>query len=76
MSRPSVLGRCLTEARQLLEAAGVPVTGVAQTKPPGGAPPGPLRVVQERSTSEGVFLVTAASVELAEGEDDHAQRIP
>ncbi|NIQ98752.1 MAG: PASTA domain-containing protein, partial [Gemmatimonadales bacterium] len=43
MSVPSVVGRPLSEARAILEAAGVRVTGVKETRPPGGAPSGMVR---------------------------------
>ncbi len=71
MSRPSVLARSVADARRILEAAGVPVLCIEQTAPPGGAPTGPPRVVRERSTPEGVCLVTAASIPRPEGTDSH-----
>jgi hypothetical protein len=71
MRTPSLLARPLPEARRLLEAAGVPLVEVKHTAPPRGAPSGPMRVVRQRSASDGVYLVAAASVSLAEGEDSH-----
>jgi hypothetical protein len=71
MSIPSVLARPLSEARQMLESAGVTLLGVEQTAPPGGAPAGPLRVVRQRPAADGVCLVAAASVPLTEGKDSH-----
>jgi len=53
----------------LLEDAGVQVASVVETAPPGQPPAGPMRVVRERTTDEGVHLVVAASIVL-EGSDD------
>ena len=71
MSHPCVLARRLDDAQRILDTAGVRVLGVERTAPPRGAPSGPPRVVRQRSTSEGVHLVTAASIPAAEGEDRH-----
>jgi len=72
MSRPSVIARTLTEARQMLEAAGVQAIAVTYTSPPSGrVPAGPERVVRERMTLEGVELLVAASVPPPEGKDCH-----
>ena len=68
MKAPSVIARHLPEARAILEAAGAKVSGVAETRSPKGAPEGPLRVVRERVTPEGVGLVTTASVPLVRRE--------
>ena len=68
MKTPSVIARTATEARAILEAAGVKVAGVVETEPPKGAPGGPQRVVRERVTPDGVELVTAASVALVRRE--------
>jgi len=69
MKAPSVVARPVAEARLLLEEAGVRVASISETAPPGGSPAGPMRVVQERQTEEGVHLVTAASIVLAESYD-------
>lgn len=68
MKRPSVIARPLEEARRLLEEAGARAVEVVETGPPRGGPTGALRVVRERWTGEGVHLVVAASVVLAEEE--------
>ncbi len=60
----SVVGRPLEEARRLLEAAGVKLLNVLETRSPRGGPTGPLRVVRQRETAEGVVLTTAASAPL------------
>jgi len=64
MKAPWVIARPLSEARAILEAAGAKVTAVAETRSPKGAPAGPLRVVRQRVSPEGVELVTTASVPL------------
>ena len=71
MSSPCVLAHTLPEARRLLAAAGVRLLEIKQTAPPHGGPSGPLRVVRERATSEGVYLVAAASIALDEERDCH-----
>jgi hypothetical protein len=71
MSVPCVLARTLAEARRILQSQGVPVLAIEETAPPHGRPAGPLRVVRQRVTGEGVQLVAAASVPLAEGRDCH-----
>ncbi len=71
MNRPSVIARFPEEARLVLEEAGLAVAAVACTAPPGGGPGGPRRVVRERWAPQGVELVVAASVGLAQGEDRH-----
>jgi hypothetical protein len=71
MSTPCVLARTLAEARCILESQGVPLLTIEETSPPRGRPAGPLRVVRQRATGEGVYLVAAASVSLAEGKDCH-----
>lgn len=68
MREPSVIARPLPEARAILEAAGVKVVAVVETRSPKGAPEGPLRVVRQRATGEGVELVTTASVPLVRRE--------
>jgi hypothetical protein len=68
MKAPSVIARPLPEARAILEAAGAKVAAVAETRSPRGAPEGPLRVVRQRVTPEGVELVTTASVPLVRRE--------
>ena len=68
MKEPSVIARPLPEARAVLEAAGVKVVAVVETRSPKGAPEGPLRVVRQRATPEGVELVTTASVPLVRRE--------
>jgi len=62
MSVPWVVARLLSEARAILEEAGVQVGAVMETRAPGGAPEGPPRVIRQRATPEGVELVTTASV--------------
>jgi hypothetical protein len=69
--RPSVVARPLTEARLLLEEAGVQVLSIVETAPPGGLPKGPMRVVRERWTAEGVHLVAAASIVLPGSDHGH-----
>ena len=68
MKAPSVIARPLPEARAILEAAGAKVAAVVETRSPKGAPGGPLRVVRQRVTPEGVELVTTASVPLVRRE--------
>ena len=68
MKAPSVIARPLPEARAIIEAAGATVAGVVETRSPKGAPGGPLRVVRERVTPEGVELVTTSSVPLVRRE--------
>jgi hypothetical protein len=72
MSIPCVIGRLLPEASAMLEAAGVRVALVKQTRCPKAAPSGPLRVLRQRDLPDGVELVTAASAALArrEGSDE------
>ncbi len=63
VSLPSVVGRELEQARRLLQAAGVTHVEVTETAPPARrSPTGPLRVVRQRATEQGVSLVVAASV--------------
>lgn len=59
----------LAEAERLMAEAGVRVVEVTRTAPPGGGPGGPLRVVRERWSAEGVHLVVAAAVPMPEGKD-------
>jgi len=66
---PSVIARPLAEARLLLDDVGVQVVSIVDTAPPGRTPVGPMRVVRERTTDEGVYLVTAASIVLADSDD-------
>jgi len=72
MTPSCVLARLLTEARVMLDDAGVQVAGVTETVPPtrvqGG---GPLRVVRTRCTPEGLHLTVAVSVALAEDDVAH-----
>jgi hypothetical protein len=70
MKTPLVIARELSEARRVLAEAEVAVTATTRTGPPGEAPSGPLRVVRQRETAEGVELVVAASVALSGGEDN------
>ena len=70
MKAPSVIARELSEARRMLEDAGVTAAATTRTAPPGEAPSGPLRVVGQRETAEGVELVGAASVSLSGGKDN------
>ena len=71
MRIPSVIARALPEARLLLEEAGVRAISVVETGPPGRPPTGPVRVVRERWREEGVELVSATSVALAENDGTH-----
>ncbi len=61
---PSVIGRPLEEAKALLEAAGVKLRNVLETRSPRGGPTGPLRVIRQQETAEGVVLTTASSLPL------------
>jgi hypothetical protein len=70
MRAPSVIARELSEARRILEEAGAAGAATRRTAPPGEAPSGPLRVVGQRETAEGVELVVAASVTLSGGKDN------
>ena len=65
----SVIARSLPDARLLLEEAGVRVISITETAPPAGPLPGPMRVVRERRTEEGMHLVAAASIVLGEPDD-------
>jgi hypothetical protein len=62
-----VLGLPLAEAERVMAETGVRVVEVTRTAPPGGGPDGPLRVVRERWSAEGVHLVVAATVPMPEG---------
>ena len=62
MKAPSVIGRLLPDAREILKQAGIRVIETTRTSAPRGAPSGPLRVVRERPCPEGIELVVAASV--------------
>jgi hypothetical protein len=64
-----VIARPLAEARLLLEDAGVQLASIVETAPPGRPPAGPMRIVRERTTDEGVHLVAAASIVLADSDD-------
>ena len=70
MKTPLVIARELSEASRVLAEAEVAVAGTTRTGPPGEAPSGPLRVVRQGETAEGVELVVAASVALSGGEDN------
>jgi hypothetical protein len=70
MKTPLVIARELSEARRVLAEAEVAAAAPTRTGPPGEAPCGPLRVVRQRETAEGVELVVAASVALSGGEDN------
>jgi hypothetical protein len=71
MNTPSVVACQLPEAEAILEAAGLRVASVKETRCPKGAPSGPLRVVRQRQLPEGVELVAAGSVVLQENENGH-----
>jgi hypothetical protein len=71
MSAPSVIARPLEGAERLLGAAGVVAVGVERTQPPRGGPAGPLRVIRQRETSDGVELVVSPSLPLPERERSH-----
>jgi len=62
MIAPDVLGRCLEEARAMLEHAGVPIAHISETTSPKGHSTGPVRVIRQRAVCDGVEFVTAASV--------------
>jgi hypothetical protein len=68
MSGPSVVGRLLEEAERILAEHGIAVAEVKRTESPLRSPAGPLRVVRERRTPEGVQLLVAAMVPLPEPE--------
>ena len=70
MKAPSVIGRLLPDAFEILEQAGIRVIETIRTSAPRGAPSGPLRVIRERARTEGVELVVAASVPPPKESDD------
>jgi hypothetical protein len=71
MRAPCVIGRQLPQAEAILGVAGLRAALVKETRSPKGAPSGPLRVVRQRDISEGIELVTAASLPLVERKDCH-----
>jgi len=68
---PSVIGRRLAQAREILERAGVAVVAVEETRPPRAPLEGPRRVVRQRRTDEGLSLVVAASLTLPERNEEN-----
>jgi hypothetical protein len=70
MKAPSVIGRLLPDALEILEQSGIRVIETTRTSAPRGAPSGPLRVVRERSRPEGIELVVAASLPPPEKRDE------
>jgi hypothetical protein len=66
-----VIARPLDAAQRLLRQAGVELVEIKQTQPPRGGLKGPLRVIRQRATADGVELVVAASAPLPDGEDSH-----
>jgi len=67
--RPVVVALPLEEAKEVLDALGIAVVEVAETRArdpaPTGAPSGPLRVVRERYSPDGAHLVTARATVVA-----------
>ena len=71
MSVPSVIARPLGAAERLLGDAGVVAVRVDRAHPPRGGPAGPLRVIRQRETRDGIELVVSPSVPLPEKEESH-----
>jgi len=71
MSAPSVIAMPLEAAERLLGDAGVVAVRVRRTQPPRGGPAGPLRVIRQRETHDGVELVVSPSAPLPERETSH-----
>ena len=71
MSAPSVIARPLEAAERLLGDAGVAAVRVRRTQPPRGGPSGPLRVIRQRETRDGIELVVSPSVPLPQREKSH-----
>jgi hypothetical protein len=71
MTPPCVIGRRLPQGEAILEAAGVRIALLRETRPSKGAPRGPLRIVRQRQIAGGVELVTAAALPLIEREQSH-----
>jgi len=71
MNGPSVIARPLLVAERLLADAGVAAVEVQRTEPPRGGPAGPLRVIRQRETADGIELVVAPSVPLLNREEAH-----
>lgn len=64
-----MVGRPLEEVRAILEAAGVKMLSVQETRSPRGGPAGPRRVVRQQDRAEGVELTAAASAPLIGAEE-------
>jgi len=62
MISPDVVGRCLDEARAILENAGMQVVRISETTSPKDGPRGPVRVIRQRGVCDGVELMVTASV--------------
>lgn len=71
MNTPTVIALPLDQAEAVLQQQGVTIANVKQTRPPGAAPIGPVRVIGQRTSPTGVELVVAASVPLLETEKNH-----
>ncbi|MBN1459213.1 MAG: hypothetical protein JXA57_06740 [Armatimonadetes bacterium] len=71
---PTVVALLLDQAEAVLQQQGVAVASVKQTHPPEPIPVGPLRVIRQRTSPEGVELVAAASIPLLETEKNHGPR--
>jgi hypothetical protein len=71
MSAPCVIGQLLSDAEAMLEAVGLRVAHVSETRSPIAVPSGPLRVVRQREVRNGIELVAAASVVLEQRENGH-----
>ncbi len=69
MSASCVIGRLLSDAEAMLEAAGLRVALVKETRCPKAAPSGPLRVLRQRDLPDGVELVAAASAAVERREE-------
>ncbi|MFB3880185.1 MAG: hypothetical protein ACE149_02925 [Armatimonadota bacterium] len=71
MTGSSLIALPLAAAREAVREHGGALPAVKQTRPPRGAPSGPLRVIRQRSVAGSLELVVAASVPLPETERPH-----
>jgi hypothetical protein len=66
-----VIAMVLDDAERMLREEGVTAVDVIRTQPPRGGPAGPLRVVRQRQTHDGVELMVSPSAPLPEREKSH-----